>query len=224
MLIHQAIDQAVARAVENQAALLAGRQQWNQLAGEVHDDEPLFEERATAFLEWLALDFRPSPEAPRAVVALLRETPENRENDNDATRPWLAALAASHRSVFRVARQAGDNVTLEDLWGGATFHVHERRKLSGMDPGEVFEARLVGDPDAPPRLVFTRAFCFHPREALLPIRKLAAQGQGRIARPSASGCSGCACAGSGIAMWRPTASTGLVSANTMSEQNRLIVV
>lgn len=167
MILYQALDQIIAWAAQDQAMLLRARQSWGEQAGEVHDDEALYEERATAFLEWLALDFVPAPEKPPAVVALLKAS-------DAATRAPLAALASNHRSIFRVDHLVDEGVVLEDLWGGAMFLVHERRQLGGLDPGELFEARLVPDPEKPPHVVFARAFCFHPREALPSVRELVA--------------------------------------------------
>lgn len=168
MILYQALDRAVARAAEDESAALQARRRWGELAGEVHDDEPLYEERATAFLEWLALDHVSAPHGLSAVVSLLRSA------DTEA-RPALAALAAGHRSIFLVQHPVHDGLVVEDLWGGALFHVHERRQLTGMDPGELFEARLVADPESPPHLLFTRALCFHPREALSSVRTLVAR-------------------------------------------------
>lgn len=56
-------------------------------------------------------------------------------------------------------------IRLCDLLGGGRFEVDERRSLPGVSPGDIFETRLVPDPDQPYRLVFTRTFLCHPREA-----------------------------------------------------------
>jgi hypothetical protein len=185
------LEQAIARAAEERTALLSARMHWNVLAGEVHDEEPLYEERVNAFLEWFLLEYRPETVrrqaaalgeaaggevlqgglqgdetlagARPAIRRLLHEAPE-------AERPGLIALAAAHRGLFTVRELVNEGVLLEDLWGGASFRVYERRRLIGLGPGEVFEARLIADVDAPPRILFTRSFCFHPREALGIIR------------------------------------------------------
>ncbi|HEX2570274.1 MAG TPA: hypothetical protein VH877_11995 [Polyangia bacterium] len=181
------LEQAIARAAEDEDALLSARMHWNVLAGEVHDEEPLYEERVNAFLEWFLLEYRPvearalsiearaaaggaAPErvgagaVEPAIRRLIREAPE-------AERPGLIALAAAHRGLFTVREPVNEGVLLEDLWGGGSFRVYERRRLIGLGPGEVFEARLVADVEAPPRILFTRSFCFHPREALEIIRQ-----------------------------------------------------
>lgn len=195
MRLFGVLEQAIASAAEDEASLLSARLQWNVLAGEVHDEEPLYEERVNAFLEWYLLEYRPlssslpssmtlcgpsleaqaaaggegqakaGPAAVEPVIRrLIRAAPE-------AERPALIALAAAHRGLFAVRELVNEGVLLEDLWGGGSFRVYERRRLIGLGPGEVFEARLVADVDAPPRILFTRSFCFHPREALDIIRR-----------------------------------------------------
>lgn len=189
MRLFGVLEQAIARAAEDQASLLSARMHWNVLAGEVHDEEPLYEERVNAFLEWFLLEYqspsqsargqaldaqaaaggeapgRAGPDAIQPVIRrLLREAPET-------DRPGLIALAAAHRGLFTVRELVNEGVLLEDLWGGGSFRIYERRRLIGLGPGEVFEARLVADVDAPPRILFTRSFCFHPREALEIIRR-----------------------------------------------------
>ncbi|MSP59091.1 MAG: hypothetical protein EXR72_01915 [Myxococcales bacterium] len=162
MIVHQELDRAIAQAVLDQPALMTARAEWDRLAGVVHDDEPLFEERASAFLEWFLIDFRPGGRAP--IEAQIQGAQATGPADQ-ARRDELAALACSHRSLFQVRTAFSDGVLLDDLWGGGTFRVHERRQLAGLGPGELFDGRLIADVSAPPELLFARTFCFHPREA-----------------------------------------------------------
>jgi hypothetical protein len=158
LIVFEVLERATARAAEDQGVLVAARAEWERLAGVVHDDEPLYEERAAAFLEWFLIDHRPSPEAPPPIEPLIARA-------GGPERAALVALATSHRSLFQVREAHADGVTLDDLWGGACFRVHERRRLAGLAAGELFDARLVADVESPPALLFARTFCFHPREA-----------------------------------------------------------
>ena len=165
-MIYELLDRAAAAAVADQPRLMAARAAWDRLAGVVHDDEPLFEERAAAFVEWYLLDWRGDEgEEPSPIEGQIAAAPPGE-------RKALAALAAGRRSLFQVLTAFPDGVLLDDLWGGATFRVHERRRLAGLSPGELFEGRLAADLATATDVVFLRTFCFHPREAEPAIREL----------------------------------------------------
>jgi hypothetical protein len=80
-------------------------------------------------------------------------------------RATYLALRAAHRSLFHVRGLHSGGARVEDVLGGAQFDVDERRSLSGVQPGDLFETRLVPDPERPYHLVFSRAMLFHPRSA-----------------------------------------------------------
>jgi hypothetical protein len=87
----------------------------------------------------------------------LAHTPEERQ--------VLADLAVSHRSLFELAGEVGEagrELELEDVIGGARFTVQERRSTVGIAPGDLFEARLIWDGRS---VVFGRTFLFHPPDA-----------------------------------------------------------
>jgi len=109
-----------------------------------------------SFLEWYVLEWPLDDGA----------TPVRRALDDVAWSPverrGLAALASSHHSLFELYGVADHVLELEDVIGGARFHVHERRKTMGFSPGDLFEARVVWDGDSP---VFGRTFLFHPPDA-----------------------------------------------------------
>ncbi len=164
-------DELIKRATRNEAFVLAARQTWETLTGPVSPDHDLYHERSEAFVEWLILEYRgnhPSqePAAETGQTAVERELGEPKES---APAPgWhelLTALRGSQRSLFRVVRLRPGGLLLDDLLRGTRFAVDERRSLPGVAPGDLFEARLIPDPDAPYRVVLGRAVLFHPREA-----------------------------------------------------------
>jgi len=66
-------------------------------------------------------------------------------------------------AVREVLEETGLEVAV-DGWGGGSFRVYERRRLIGLGPGEVFEARLVaGDLRA---VITTDALEWFARDAL----------------------------------------------------------
>lgn len=153
----QALDRAIAYAARDEAELVRAREEWAEKAGRVFDDDALYEERTTAFLEWYALE-RPLANGKFPVEKLVAEEKLDEKS-------WERALAASHRSLFEVREVHEGQILLDDLLGGGAFAVTERRRLPGVEPTEIFEARLCPNPLSPPELLFTRAFQFHPREA-----------------------------------------------------------
>jgi hypothetical protein len=158
-VIAQLLDRVIAFAARDEAELVRAREEWAERAGRVFDDDPLYEERTTAFLEWYALErLLPDGKLPVERFAA-EETLDERETN------WVRALARTHRSLFEVREVKEGAIVLDDLLAGGVFEVTERRRLPGIEPSEIFEARLVASPLAPLELLFTRAFQFHPHEA-----------------------------------------------------------
>jgi hypothetical protein len=158
------LDGVIAFAARDEEELMRARQEWSERAGRVFDDDPLYEERTVAFLEWYALE-RPGPDG--RVPAQRFVWPEA---DEHAQR-WVEALQATHRSLFEVREVGEGTILLDDLLGGGAFQVSERRRLPGVEQGEIFEARLVANVVTPPELLFTRAFQFHPPEARAELKR-----------------------------------------------------
>jgi hypothetical protein len=143
---------------ENKLEAMRAREEYFDRGGKVFDDDAeLFESRMASFLEWYVLEraFKEGP--PPAVRALGEEkslTPEDRRG--------VALLAASHRSLFQLHAIAGGELDVEDVVGGARFHVTERRKTSALTVGDLFEARVIWDGET---VIFGRTFLFHPPDA-----------------------------------------------------------
>ena len=160
-----ALDRVIAYAAHDEAELVRAREEWAEKAGRVFDDDALYEERTTAFLEWYALE-RPLPGGKLPVEKLVAE-----EKLDDKS--WERALAATQRSLFEVREVREGEILLDDLLSGGAFAVTERRRLPGVEPTEIFEVRLCANPLSPPDLLFTRAFQFHPREAHAELKRQA---------------------------------------------------
>jgi hypothetical protein len=170
--LHAALDALIERygAGAWQDEVVRARAEYAERTGRVFEDDELFEERTTAFLEWYAVE-RPlaGPGVSPAALAY-------REGGGAAALAW----ARSHRSLFSVEDLAPGRVLALDLVAGGLFEVDEPRKLVGVSPGDIVEARLVAWKGAP-RL--GRTFLYHPagaREALIGhARRLRAQGKSR---------------------------------------------
>jgi hypothetical protein len=172
-MLSEFLDRLIAFAAKDEAALVAAREDWWKRAGKVLDDDPLYEERSTAFLEWFALERR----GPDGRVPVERFLAEGRLNDLEGR--WAFACHRSHRSLFELVEIQKGHMIVDDLLGGARFEVTERRNMPGFAVGELFEARLVANIVDPPSLLFSRAFQFHPRDAAKEIRKAAERARER---------------------------------------------
>ncbi len=166
-MLAQVLDHVIAFAARDEAELLGAREEWGTQAGRVFDDDPLYEERTTAFLEWYAL------ERPTADGRLPVERFAAVEAHDDDERRWAQSLGRSHRSLFCVREVKEGHIALDDLLGGGAFEVTERRRLPGVEPSEIFEARLVANLGTPSELLFSRAFQFHPHEARPELKRIA---------------------------------------------------
>jgi hypothetical protein len=161
-LIHSLIDRLAAEYSSEpyRDEIAEAREDYFNRAGKVfEDDRELFESRMASFVEWYVLE-RPLQGGPPPVVRALEKA--NGNGDDAVTRQALAALATSHRSLFDLAALADDTVEMEDLLGGARFKVVERRSTVGFAVGDLIEARLCWEGK---RIVFTKTFLFHPRDA-----------------------------------------------------------
>lgn len=157
MSFPETFDRIVERYAEGQyrAEVEAARRVFFDRSGKVSDEEPRFEERIRSFLEWYALE-RPLDTlrvTPAVAYARVASEPEERAR--------ARALATSHWALFQIAEVEPEAVRLVDLWGGARFVAFDRRR-TGIEVSDILEARLFWDGA---RVLFTRAFCYHPPEA-----------------------------------------------------------
>src|SRR5262245_14779578 len=143
-MLSTVLERVVAFAARDEAELVRAREEWSEAAGRVFDDDPLYEERTTAFLEWFALE-RAGADGRVPVARFLADEPLQ-----DLEGRWAEALRTAHRSLFEVKELRDGSMLVDDLLGGGAFDVTERRKLPGVSVGEVFEARLVADVVSPP--------------------------------------------------------------------------
>lgn len=162
-------DELVGRATQDETDVRLAREEWGAQTGRVHPDHELYGERSDAFVEWYVLDRRGN-DGMTAVDRALQILPEPLErpladsgNKTALDRATYLALRAAHRSLFHVRTLHSGGAQVEDVLGGAQFDVEERRSLHGVQPGDLFETRIIADPERPYRLVFSRAMLFHPR-------------------------------------------------------------
>jgi hypothetical protein len=150
--LEAALDGLIERFGQPADAVGAARALFAERTGRVFEEDEIYEARTVAFLEWFVLEHG---EPPPVIQALAQESDAEQAA---ALRAW----ASAHHSLFAIESLDEGRVVLVDLWGGAHFEVDERRRLHGVAPGDVIEARLVGWRG---RVRFGRTFGFHPAAA-----------------------------------------------------------
>ena len=175
MSLQALLDRVVTEAAAHAGELVAAREEWDARTGKVFDDDPLYEERTAAFLEWYVLE-RGAEAGPTFVERALHAA-------TDGDRQGLTLLSRTHRSLFLVREIDGHHLELDDLLTGCRFRVFERRTPLVLAEGDVFEARLCPRAESTGEVVLTRGMQHHPREAAPAIIELAgrsrAQGERR---------------------------------------------
>jgi hypothetical protein len=169
-LLHVLIDELAADFAEGEyvAEIASAREDYFTRSGRVfEDDAEVHELRTLAFLEWYVIERPLRGELP-PVLRALRQTLANPAPD-PARLDALGRVAASHRSLFDIADVDDTSVELEDILAGGRFRVVERRSTIGFEVGSIVEARLAWDGA---KVVFTKTFLFHPKDARSPILDL----------------------------------------------------
>jgi hypothetical protein len=156
------LDQLIAFAStdERKADLIAAKMEYFRATGEVFEDDKMFEPRMASFLDYYLFD-RPSPlsgATPAQELYTQRQSQAAAPEEVNAFRSFTETV----HGVFEVRKIAKGMVRLRELFSGKDFDVTERRTTAGLESGDILEARLVPFGG---HLLFSAAFCFHPRVA-----------------------------------------------------------
>jgi hypothetical protein len=160
------LDQLIAFASEElrKPDLVAAKTEYFRLTGEVFEDDKLFELRMASFLDYYLCD-RVSPVSGQTPAAELYEL-RLRSSPPEEANAFRSFTETVH-GLFEVRKLGKGMVRLRELFSGKDFDVTERRQVAGLESGDVLEARLI--PFAG-HLLFSPAFCFHPRVAVKAIK------------------------------------------------------
>lgn len=162
VLLDQVTEELYARHTANAEQAAAGRREYEERRGRVHQDDELWEQWSAAFVEWFVVErVAPGHAVPLAALSY-RELPAG-----DPRADAMRALVTSQRSLFEVrglasGKPGGRTIELLDLLGGAAFQVDEQRALHGVEVGDVAELRLIG---IGKEVRFGRTFIYHPKAA-----------------------------------------------------------
>jgi hypothetical protein len=128
--------------------------------GEVFEDDKSMEARLASFLEWYVFDRALDGAGVPPAELFLKDTgPSLTEEEHQD----FTGLTRTIRGLFELKRRPkGERLRVKELCRNMEFEVLERRQMAGLEKGDLFEARLL-----PHRgeLLFSSAFCYHPRAA-----------------------------------------------------------
>jgi hypothetical protein len=139
--------------------LLRAKGEYFRDTGEVHEDDSFFELRMASFFDWYLFDRAISGDTRSPVQ---RYFLDQRASMAHEERQVFQGFVENVHSLFELKRRRLGLVVLHDWLAGEKRVVVERRERSGLDRGDLFEARLIPFEG---ELYFTRGFCFFPRQA-----------------------------------------------------------
>lgn len=143
---------------EHQEEVKRARDEYFEQLKDLREDDPSYELLTTCFLNWYIFD-RPMDSGLGTPLQQYASSSEPGEEEQSI----LAAMAANLYSLFEVVRMDDGALYLKDLFTLEPIRVSERRRLAGLEIGDIIEARLMPLKD---RLVFiSSAFVLHPRAA-----------------------------------------------------------
>ena len=146
------------------ADLLTAKAEYFRLTGEVFEDDKLFELRMASFLDYYLYD-RVSPLTGKTPATELYEqrTQSAAPEEANAFRSFTETV----HGLFEVRKLGKGVIRLRELSSGKDFDVTERRTIAGLESGDVIEARLIPFGG---HLLFSAAFCYHPRAVVKAIK------------------------------------------------------
>jgi hypothetical protein len=153
---------AFASAEPRKEDLLAAKAEYFKLTGEVFEDDQMFELRMASFLDYYLFD-RKSPLTGKTPAEELLEQ-KHAGADGPLYRPFTETV----HGLFEVRKIGKGVVRLRELFSEKDFEVTERRQMVGLEKGDILEARLIPHSG---HLLFSHAFCYHPRVAAKAIKK-----------------------------------------------------
>ncbi len=155
---------AFASSESRKSALLAAKAEYFRLTGEVFEDDKVFEQRMASFLDFYLFDWPGSQGKTPASEFFAERSASAAESAIGAYRSFTETL----HGLFEMRKLGKGSVRVRELYSGKDYEVTERRQMAGLEKGDILEARLI--PFAG-HLLFSGAFCYHPKAATSAIRK-----------------------------------------------------
>lgn len=144
---------------DNLAKLKAGRKEFFDAIGAVHEEDPFFETYMTTFLEWYIFD-RDLPDKDLPPVRIFYRNHFKKFSDDE--KKIYNDFTKFKHSIFYVKKVRKDLLVLQDLYNDEVLKIESQGVLSGFKEGDLFDAILVPFKGM---WHFTKSFCFHPADS-----------------------------------------------------------
>lgn len=139
---------------------LARKEFFARTGGEVFEDDRSVESRLEGFADWYLFD---RPLAACGVPPTQAFLDEKCRELHPTELPVFRGFTETVRGLFEVRRlPKASRLRVRELCANREYEVLERRTLTGLTKGDLFEARLIPFQG---ELLFSAAFCHHPRIA-----------------------------------------------------------
>jgi len=145
------------------ADLLEAKAEYFRLTGEVFEDDKVFELRMASFLDYFLFDRVSKTGKTPAQEYYAQRLASGPPDEAHGFRSFTETVHA----LFEVRKLSPGLVRLRELFSAKDFDVTERRSIAGLEKGDIIEARLIPFGG---HLLFSAAFCYHPRAAEKSIR------------------------------------------------------
>ncbi|MBI4383667.1 MAG: hypothetical protein HY579_06495 [Nitrospinae bacterium] len=161
-MIRDKINQLVEYVTHNHFSdeVYKAKKEYQEVAGEVFEDDRTYETRIAAFLEWFAFD-RIMPEKQKCPAEVFLD-----ENANalsaDQTGIFMDFTRNTH-GIFIMKKIKDDEVTALNLFDDNKYTVSEKESKVIFRKNDLFEGRIFPFQG---KNYFSGTFCFHPAESL----------------------------------------------------------
>ncbi|MDQ3265726.1 MAG: hypothetical protein M3Y59_19075 [Myxococcota bacterium] len=145
-------------------ALIAAKAEYFDHTGEVFEDDKAFEMRMASFLDYYLFD-RAGADGKTPAQELYDQKLQTLGADGAHV---YRGFTETQHGLFEVKKMGTEQLRLRELFSGKDLEVTERRKMAGLEKGDLIEARLVPFGGM---LLFSNAFCYHPKAATKAILK-----------------------------------------------------
>ncbi len=135
------------------------KEEYENQAGEIYEDDQSYEDRMSHFLEWYIFDrnLRGKDETP-----LLEFIKLNKNNLDEESLQVFLNLDQNIHGVFQVKKIARDHILVINFFDKNKYKVLEKQSNLIFRKNDLFEARIILETED---YRFTGTYCFHPEES-----------------------------------------------------------